>query len=161
MKCLVMYYSRSGTTKKVAEKIADILNCDREEIVPLRKHTGLIGWIISGYEAARKKLPEIVDVKKSLDTYDAIIIGTPVWAGTMSSPVRAFIRAYGDRFKKIGCFATKGGDRESRACNEIADMVGRQSEAILELRKKDVEREEIFNGECREKIKAFIQAIGT
>jgi flavodoxin len=160
MKCLVVYYSRSGTTKKVAEKIADILKCDREEIMPVRKYSGLIGWIISGYEAAKKKLPEIMDVTKVPDAYDAVIIGTPVWAGTMSSPVRTFIRAYGDRFKKICCFATRGGDRESRACNEIAKVVGKQSEAVLELRKRDVEREEIFNGDCREKIEAFIQALG-
>lgn len=161
MKYLVVYYSRSGTTKKVAEKIADILKSDREEIIPVRKHSGLIGWIISGYEAARKKLPEIMDVSKTPEAYDAVIIGTPVWAATMSSPVRTFIRAYGDRFKKIGCFATRGGDRESRACNEIAEAVGRQPGAVLELRKRDVVREEIFNAECREKIEAFIQALGT
>jgi flavodoxin len=161
MRCLVVYYSRSGTTKKLAEKIVDILKCDREEILAVRKHSGLIGWIISGYEAARKKLPAIREISKAPETYDAVIIGTPVWAGSMSSPVRTYIRTYGDRCKKYGCFATRGGTRESRASNEIAELVGRQSSAVLELRKKDVESEEIFHLECREKIEAFIQALGT
>jgi multimeric flavodoxin WrbA len=144
----------------VAEKIADIMKSDREEIVTVRKHSGLIGWIISAYEAARKKLPEIMDVSKAPEAYDTVIVGTPVWAGTMSSPVRTFIHAYGDRIKKIGCFATRGGDRESRACNEIADLIGSQSVAVLELRKKDVEKQGFFDTECREKIEAFIQALG-
>jgi flavodoxin len=43
MKTLVVYYSRTGTTRKVAEAIAGILRCDIEEVVDTKKRSGILG----------------------------------------------------------------------------------------------------------------------
>ena len=44
MKCLVVYYTRTGKTKFVAEAIATQLGADLEEVVDLKKRGGAIGW---------------------------------------------------------------------------------------------------------------------
>ena len=56
MKSLVIFYSRTGNTKKVAENIANDLNCDIEEIFDTKNRAGSIGWLSAGKDANTKKL---------------------------------------------------------------------------------------------------------
>ncbi len=79
MKSLVVYYSRTGKTKTAGEAIAKELGADREEIIDMKKRTGLkpIRWLIAGMDARRKKLTNIRTQKKP-ESYDMIIIGTPI-----------------------------------------------------------------------------------
>ena len=55
MKPLVIFYSRTGWTKKVAENISKNLNCDIEEVVDHKKRNGLFRFITSGRDAMKKK----------------------------------------------------------------------------------------------------------
>ena len=87
MKTLVVYYSRSNITKKIAEEIQKELNGDIEEIKPLKSYEGKTGYAKAGYESVRRKTPEIEAVKHNPADYDLAVIGTPVWASTMASPV--------------------------------------------------------------------------
>jgi len=48
MKILVVFYSRSGRTKKIAEAISDILKCDKEEIFDLKNRKGIPGFLSAG-----------------------------------------------------------------------------------------------------------------
>ena len=78
MKALVVYYSRKGRTKKVAETISNIISCDIEEIADTKDRTGLLGYIHSGRQAMKKKLTAIKNTEKEPSKYDLVIIGTPV-----------------------------------------------------------------------------------
>lgn len=75
MKALVAYYSRGGTTKKVAEKISALLEADIEEIHDLKKRSGIIGWLKSARDASSRKLTTLEAVKNDASTYDIIVIG--------------------------------------------------------------------------------------
>jgi flavodoxin len=108
MKTLVVYYSRTGITKKIADTISGSLECDIEEIVDKEKRGGIIGYIKSGYEASRNKLSLIEDPKHDLSQYELLIIGTPVWAGKMSVPVRAYLNQNMDKIPLLACFCTCG-----------------------------------------------------
>lgn len=55
MKKLIVYYSRTGTTKKVAEILSVKLKADLTELVDMQDRSGLSGYIRSGYEAVIKK----------------------------------------------------------------------------------------------------------
>ncbi len=88
MKTLVVYYSRTGTTKKAAEIAAKELNADMEEIVDEIKRKGILGYIKSGSHALRKKLTKIEKLEKDAKDYDLIIIGSPVWANNMPPAIR-------------------------------------------------------------------------
>lgn len=97
----VIYYSRSGKVKKVAEAYAKKEGYELIEIQDLVKRSGILGFIKSGYHAARKKETPIKDIKKNLTKCEHVILCTPVWAGTMASPMRTFLKKYGKQLKSV------------------------------------------------------------
>ncbi len=139
MKTLVVYYSRTGHTKKVAEAIADALSCDKEEITDTQIRAGPIGFLRSGYQARRKSLIHINDLQKDVAEYDLVIIGTPVWAGTVSSPVRTFVHNYKDHLNKVAFFSTHGGDESQEEFNEMEAVCGKKPVSILSFSAKKVD----------------------
>ncbi len=106
MKALVLYYSRTGTTRKVAEEIASALSADLEELKDHRKRSGPIGFIKSGFEARAHKTVALEPLSHDLSTYDLIVVGTPVWASTMCSPVRTLLLNSALRGHKVAWFCT-------------------------------------------------------
>lgn len=59
MKRLVVYYSRTGTTKRIGEEIAEALGADSVEIFDQKSREGMIGWLKAGWDARRRKVTEI------------------------------------------------------------------------------------------------------
>ena len=110
MKSLVVYYSRTGKTKFVAESIATNLGADLEEIVDLKKRTGPVGWLMGGKDATRKNQTEIAQTKKIPQDYDLIIIGTPIWAWSPTPAVRTYVQKNSLAGKKVALFYTSDGD---------------------------------------------------
>jgi flavodoxin len=143
MKALVIYYSRTGRTKKVAETIADVLTCDKEEIIDTQKRSGPIGFLRSGYQARQKSLINIKEPRKDLLEYDLVIIGTPVWAGTVSSPVRTFIYTYRDRLNAIAFFSTHGGDESQKEFSEMEAICRKRPVGTLSFSAKNIDANRI------------------
>jgi flavodoxin len=106
MKSLVVYYTRTGKTKFVAETIATQLGADIEEIVDLKKRAGTLGWIMSGKDASRKSLTEIAPTRKAPADYDLIVIGTPIWAWSPTPAIRTYISQNNLSGKKVALFYT-------------------------------------------------------
>jgi flavodoxin len=75
MKTLVVYFSRDGHTKKIAEQIAEKLNADIEAIKESTNRKGIIGWLKSGAESARGKVPEINTLSNDVESYDLVVVG--------------------------------------------------------------------------------------
>jgi flavodoxin len=110
MKSLVVYYTRTGKTKFVAETIAAQLGADIEEIVDQKKRDGKIGWIMAGKDATRKSLTEIAQTTKAPQDYDLIVIGTPIWAWSPTPAVRTYIKQNKLSGKRVALFYTSDGD---------------------------------------------------
>ena len=110
MKALVVYYSRTGITKKAAELLATKLCTECIEIVDTNKRKGIWGFINSGREVAMGKLANINPIDKDLSTYDCVVVCTPIWASKISSPVRAFMAMYGKQLKGTVYIFTSGGE---------------------------------------------------
>lgn len=154
MKILVAYYSRTGTTKKIAEAIASILECDIEEVLDTKKRSGVLGWLRCGRDAGLKKLTIIEKTRKHPCMYDVVVIGTPVWNNTMSTPIRTYISQYREHFKKVAFFCTQDGS-ESAAIKDMEILCGEKPIASLKLRRKrEVETEEYV-----EKVEQFAAKI--
>lgn len=155
MKPLVVYYSRSGTTKKVAEAIAQALGCDIEELVDTQKRSGLSGWIRSGRQALKEELTTLEPLKKDLSQYDLVIIGGPVWAYTMSVPIRTFIIQNKDRMKDVAFFFTSGGkDNEPKIFPAMEQLCSKTPRATLGLRTVEVKKDQ-----HKEKVQVFAKAL--
>jgi len=111
MKILIAYYSRGGSTEKVAKAIQKKLerhghSIDIEKIKPTKEHS-FIGWLsirIFYFFKSECEIypPKTIDVSK----YDAICIGSPNWA-RLSFPVARYLQEIkGLKYKKVGFFAT-------------------------------------------------------
>ena len=103
VRILVVYYSRTGNTKFAAEKIAEYLNAETCEIVDKKNRKGRLAFVIGGYSSIRKKLTEI-EVTKTIDNYDLIIIGSPVWADGITPAIRTYIKKNDFSSKQVAIF---------------------------------------------------------
>ena len=154
MKILVVYYSRTGTTKKVAETIASDLKCDSEEIIDTKNRSGFWGYLKSGRDAMKKRLTILEPIKKNPASYDLVVIGTPIWAWAVSAPVRTYIVQNADKFKKVAFFCTMGGSGDIKAFKEMESISGKTAIASLGLRQSDVK-----NDSYKGKVDKFIEEI--
>ena len=136
MKALVIYYSRTGRTKKVAEIISDILSCDIEEIVDTKKITGPLGFFHSGRQAIKKKLTVIKNTEKEPSEYDIVIIGTSVWVNTMSTPVMTYLDQNWKYFNKVAFFCTYGGTGVETTFYDMEGLCSQKPVSLLNLRSK-------------------------
>lgn len=141
MKILVVYYSRTETTEKVAKYLIDSLKCDFERIHPVNERKGLIGYLKSGKEAWQKTMADIKDTELEPKKYDLVIIGTPIWAWNLSSPVRTYLEKNKSGFKKLAFFCTEGGDGGEKAFLEVHNITGIKPKAKLELKTIDVKKD--------------------
>jgi flavodoxin len=137
MKSLVLFYSRTGTTKKVGEEIANQLKCDFEEITDLKSRAGPIGWLGAGKDAMKKKLTYIKDITKNPKDYDLIIIGSPVWAGNIAPAIRTFILTNKTSIKKVAFFCTMGSST-GKIFSEMEEIINIKPLGILSLKTKEV-----------------------
>lgn len=153
MKVLVVYYSRTGNTGLVAEAIAESLNSNVEEIKDKRDRTGAIGYLRSGYEALFKKLTEIQPINKNPEEYDLVIIGSPVWAGRLSSPVRTYMTEQSRKIKNTAFFATCG-INSGKIFSQMEEL-SKPPIATLEIKEKEVKSDEYLKKvhEFTEKLK--------
>lgn len=125
MKTLVVYYSRDGHSRKVAQAIADALKCDIEEIKETQSRTGIIGWIMAGGDACRKKIVPIAEFSKNPADYDLVVIGTPIWAWTMVPAIRSWLDKFGKNLKQVAFFATMGGSGDKKAFAQMEELCGK------------------------------------
>ncbi len=159
-KCLVAFYSRTGTTRKVANAISKTLkNCDVEDILDRKNRSGVLGFLMAGRDATMKTLTEIDETKHNPAPYKLIIIGTPVWANTMSSAVRAYITKNKARFKgakKVAFFCTKGSGEGKTTFADMEELCGKTPIGVLELTAREVQNEEFIH-----KVKDFVGKIAS
>lgn len=113
-KTLVAYFSVTGNTKQVAEKLANAINADLFEIKPETEYTDIdINWrdetsrasIEMNDEFAR---PVIANTIEDINQYDTIFVGFPIWFGREPAIINTFMESYNLDGKTIIPFATSG-----------------------------------------------------
>ena len=111
MKSLVVYYTRNGNTRFVAETIAAEIGADIEEVVDLKKRSGIFGYLSGGRDAKQGKETEIAPTKKSPADYDLIILGSPIWAGRNAPAITTYLKKNDVSGKKVAFFFSQGGKK--------------------------------------------------
>lgn len=150
-KKLVAYFSASGTTGSVAQKLAQATGADLYEIKPKVPYTHAdLNWndknARSTVEMRDKKYrPELADTKADIAGHDVIFIGFPVWWYVAPTIINTFLEAYDFTGKKIILFATSGGSGFGNTVRELkpsapgADIsegkLFRRSSSVDELKK--------------------------
>jgi flavodoxin len=109
MKALVLYYSRTGNTKRIAEAVAETLKADLEPLVDPSSYDGAVGFVKGGRDAMTGRVAEIAPLKHDPAQYDLVVIGQPVWAARPVPAVNGLARAHDLKGRKLALFVTFDG----------------------------------------------------
>jgi flavodoxin len=123
MKVLVVYYSRTGNTEKIAKILAAKTRADIERIYDLKNRGGIWGWIMGGKEGMEKRMTKIGSVKMNPVNYDLVIVGTPIWVNCPPA-TRTYLSNFSNKFKKVAFFCTMGGSGFEKLFLEMENLAG-------------------------------------
>lgn len=124
---LVVYFSASGVTRKVADRLARTIRADQYEIEPVNKYTGVdLDWhdkrsrttIEMEDKTAR---PEMKEKHIGFEKYDTIILGFPVWWYTAPRIINTFIESNNLEGKKVYVFVTSGGSGSEGSFKDLKE----------------------------------------
>ena len=122
---LVIYFSHTGTTREVAAYLHELVGGDLVEIIPAEAYP-------EGYSAAldpakqeqrENARPAIQDPLESIDQYEVIYLGYPIWWGTVPMIINTFLESYDFSGKTVVPFATSGGTGISQSVKDIRNEV--------------------------------------
>lgn len=126
----VVYFSATGTTKGVAERIASVTNADIYELIPAELYSDAdLDWndpnsrtsVEMNDSTAR---PEMVDDTVRLEDYSTVYIGYPIWWGDAPRIMSTFVEAHSFDGKTVIPFCTSGGSGIGRSGSNLASQAG-------------------------------------
>ena len=127
---LVAYFSATGTTKRVAERIAELTGADLYEIVPANPYSSAdLNWHDNNSRTTKEMddpnvRPEIGSNDISLDQYKTIYLGYPIWWGDAPRIMATFVEKYNFDGKKVIPFCTSGGSGIGRSGSNLGNLAG-------------------------------------
>ncbi len=107
-KVLVIYYSLSGNTEKIAKEIAQQTSADLFKIETIKKYSTPSVYVKSKQELSTKEYPSLQEKPLDLSQYDTIFVGGPVWWYTMAPPLFSFLKQTDFQGKNVVPFSTQG-----------------------------------------------------
>lgn len=131
-KTLVVYYSASGNTERVAKDIAEAAGADLFEIVPTEVYTSDdLDWTNPDSRVSRehddeslRDVPLTTTGVPDWDSYDTVFIGYPIWWGIAAWPVDTFVKNNDFTGKTVIPFATSSSSGMGQSGSLLADMAG-------------------------------------
>lgn len=131
-KTLVVYYSASGNTERVAKDIAEAAGADLFEIVPTEVYTSDdLDWTNPDSRVSRehddeslRDVPLTTTEVPDWDSYDTVFIGYPIWWGIAAWPVDTFVKNNDFTGKTVIPFATSSSSGMGQSGSLLADMAG-------------------------------------
>jgi hypothetical protein len=87
----VLFFTRSNTSKRVAEKIAKKLSCEAIQITDNKNWQGFLGYMKAGFYSSIKK-PVEIEILGKVKAADETILVTPFWAGGLAPAAQAFLK---------------------------------------------------------------------
>jgi flavodoxin len=157
MRILIVYFSRTGHTKRLAERLARELGTSSTAITERRSRRGFFGYQRSLIEAVTGRDATIDKLRNQPREHDLVLIGTPIWGWHLSSPVRAFARQHAKALRHVAFFCTMGGSGDRIAFAELQRLVGHRPLATLALTEHELTS--MSTGEVKAKIDRFVSRL--
>jgi len=121
MKTLVVYYSKTGTTKKVAQAVIEKKNCDYDELQ---------------YDEKAKTVNHVFNPSD----YEHIVLLAPVWAFALAEPMKKYLAVHKSNIKRYDLIVTCGSFGLRGCIKNCLTSIGRPPENALKFKSKDVKR---------------------
>lgn len=136
MKRIVLFYSKTGSNKYLAQRIAGEFGCDIEEIKPV--FNSLLSIIFSSLFKMKILLKKFIN---DISKYDEIILCGPIWMGTIVSPLLTIIKKYNSHYNKLTFITCCGSSDESKndkfgynlVFNSVKELIGNKSNGCFAI----------------------------
>ncbi|MCR5689688.1 MAG: flavodoxin [Clostridiales bacterium] len=127
-KAIVAYFSASGVTAKVAERLARVSGAELFEIKPEQPYTEKdLNWTNPVARCNREKIGrKDVPIKDRIEDFDGcgvIFVGFPIWYYSAPNIIVTFLKSYDFTGKKVALFATSGGSDIGRTAEKIRPLI--------------------------------------
>lgn len=155
-KTLVAFFSATGTTKQAAKKLSAVIGADLYEIKPEVPYSAKdLNWMDKKSRSSMECnddtcRPKLADQSASIEEYDCIFVGFPIWWYTAPKIIRTFLESYDFSGKTIILFATSGGSGLGNTAKELSSSC---PGAVIKEGK-------LFNGSVSdEKVKQWAESV--
>jgi flavodoxin len=150
MKVLIAYYSHTGNTQKVAEALKAATGADVTRIEPVKD----TNYLFKCFNAMRKKRTPIKPCTTDLKDYDAVVVGSPVWASGAPMGVNQYLDELKNaEGKKYAVLVTYGGSGQEKVAGQIkAQLDGKKMSFIGMI---DVKQDAAVAGNFQDKVNAL------
>lgn len=158
MASIIVYYSLEGSTDLAARSIAGRTGADLVRLVPEKEvpKKGFGKYFLGGKSALFSERPRLTNRRIDFTKYDTVIIGSPVWAGTVTPPILSFLAIQPFSGKKVFLFASHSGGGAEKCFAKIeGKLTGNTLIGTAEFLEPVKNEAEIKS----EKISAFCDAI--
>ncbi len=125
MNCRVLYFSLSGNSKRIAEKIAAQGGCGLSQITDDKNWKGIFGFLRGGFYALRfKKTTPVIDPEVDFNELDHILIVGPVWAGNAAPAVYSLLEKEKSNLQKVCLVLSSGGGDTDPVFKKLEEKIG-------------------------------------
>lgn len=137
---LVVYYSRTGNTRMLAHDLVAALKTDVDQLDDRRDRCGVFGYLRCAHEALNKRTVQILPPAYDPSNYDVVVLGTPVWAGNISSPLRSYVGAHKAQLRHVAFFCTQGGSGAEKVFRDLEELCGQPPLDTLAVNGREIEK---------------------
>lgn len=155
-KAAVIFYSRSGNTRFVAEEIANRIGGDLLPLKDGKSRKGAWGYFWGGFDSLMQHKTKLANPEIELNNYDLVFIGCPNWAANMAPAVRAFMEQKYWANKKVIFFCTQ----ESMGAERVFNNLRRMAKGADVLSEKFFNKVNENKDAVRAKIHAWLDNLG-
>jgi flavodoxin len=138
MNTLIAYYSRTGHNEQMAKQLHEQMPSDLDQIVDMKNRDGMFGCVIS----AIFKFKTLIKFAKDPQSYDQVIMVTPLWGGSLPPATRTYLTQNRARINDFALLSVCGkGEENTKALADVTATAHKRPFASLLLKEADVENE--------------------
>ena len=138
MNVLVVYYSRTGNTRRVATELATLGDWDIEPLIDTKNRRGPVGYVRSLLDSIFARTTHLAALRHDPADYDLVVVGTPVWSSSISAPVRTWLQEHAGKLPPLAFFATENRRGAARVFEQMAAIARSTPIITLELTANDL-----------------------
>jgi hypothetical protein len=153
---LVIVYSCTGTSRRVAELLCSQQNWHIANVTEVRPRSGALGSLRCVLDSLFRRQPPIRYDGPPPGDFDAVVLVSPIWMLRLAGPMRSFVARQRQRLPDVAVLSVMGGQGASNAAAEIADLLGRAP-----ILSSSVTMREVDDGSCAARLQAFGTAVGS
>ncbi len=150
-KVLVVFYSRTGTSRQLATTLAALKAWAAGEIVDARAGRGDWRCVLDSLLTRR---PRIRYQGPPPEQFETVVLVAPIWMYRLAGPMRSFVAQYRQSLRTVAVVTSMGGRGAPNAVAEIARILGRSPVLTAAFTDRDVQ-----SGQCASQLKGFADAV--